>query len=329
MVKKKVSTLGSGLADGSVKPRQLAAPTSPSAGAFAVDLDPNFFQWAGTPTSGGAGTPSSTVVSETSFGQSPNAGSGLEYSRGDHTHGSSPHDDHANLTNVLANQHHPSGNIKELTLGLLNGITKVAPITITEGAGYARIGLSGIDPAHLSYVGSAPTLNQIPRFNNPDAFEWITPYSPTKLQSKLITDISTNSTSWVDTGLALTFTLAASTDVLISVAACVTLTSSTTYAYQAAFGLKLVIDGNSLGTGEGLGRAGDFGHIDEDTSALVDSGAIVLNISSMLLKTLAAGSHTVKIYWIKYEPSGDDTWFVYCRPSSYPTLEHMRLIVQY
>jgi len=37
--------------------------------------------------SGGAGTPSSTVVTETDHGQTQNAGTAEAYSRGDHTHG--------------------------------------------------------------------------------------------------------------------------------------------------------------------------------------------------------------------------------------------------
>lgn len=37
---------------------------------------------------GGGGTPSDTVVTETGYGQSSTAGAGSEYSRGDHTHGS-------------------------------------------------------------------------------------------------------------------------------------------------------------------------------------------------------------------------------------------------
>ena len=36
---------------------------------------------------GGGGTPASTVVSETSFGQSPAVGTSTDYARGDHTHG--------------------------------------------------------------------------------------------------------------------------------------------------------------------------------------------------------------------------------------------------
>jgi parallel beta-helix repeat protein len=40
---------------------------------------------------GGAGTPSDTVVNETSFGQSADPGVSSAYSRGDHTHGTPPH----------------------------------------------------------------------------------------------------------------------------------------------------------------------------------------------------------------------------------------------
>jgi hypothetical protein len=39
------------------------------------------------PSSGGAGTPATTVVSETTFGQSPAVGTSLNYAREDHTHG--------------------------------------------------------------------------------------------------------------------------------------------------------------------------------------------------------------------------------------------------
>jgi hypothetical protein len=36
---------------------------------------------------GAGGTPADTVVSETSYGQSPSAGVATTFSRGDHTHG--------------------------------------------------------------------------------------------------------------------------------------------------------------------------------------------------------------------------------------------------
>jgi hypothetical protein len=52
------------------------------------------------PPGGGGGTPSDTVTAETSFGQSPSAGSATAYSRGDHTHGTpaDPVPAHAALT---------------------------------------------------------------------------------------------------------------------------------------------------------------------------------------------------------------------------------------
>ena len=42
---------------------------------------------AATGGGGGGGTPASSVVSETSFGQSPAVGTSTDYARGDHTHG--------------------------------------------------------------------------------------------------------------------------------------------------------------------------------------------------------------------------------------------------
>jgi hypothetical protein len=49
---------------------------------------------------GESGTPSSTVVSETTFNQTASAGVALAYSRGDHTHGTpaDPVPAHSNLT---------------------------------------------------------------------------------------------------------------------------------------------------------------------------------------------------------------------------------------
>lgn len=47
--------------------------------------------WAVPPgTGGGGGTPASSVVSETAFGQSAAVGTSTDYARGDHTHGSPP-----------------------------------------------------------------------------------------------------------------------------------------------------------------------------------------------------------------------------------------------
>ena len=51
--------------------------------------------------------------------------------------------DHGLLTNVTADQHHPSGNIKDYTLGLKTGIKAGTSITIDDsGDGYARINSS-------------------------------------------------------------------------------------------------------------------------------------------------------------------------------------------
>jgi hypothetical protein len=47
---------------------------------------------------GGGGTPASTVVSETSFGQSPAVGTSTDYARGDHTHGTPALPQHSGLS---------------------------------------------------------------------------------------------------------------------------------------------------------------------------------------------------------------------------------------
>ena len=64
------------------------------------------------PSGGGGGTPSGTVVSETSYGQSPTAGVAATFQRGDHSHGTPqlPTIDHSALTGVTATQHHTNAN---------------------------------------------------------------------------------------------------------------------------------------------------------------------------------------------------------------------------
>jgi len=49
---------------------------------------------------GGGGTPASSVVSETSFGQSPAVGTSTDYARGDHTHGTPAVPAHSALSSL-------------------------------------------------------------------------------------------------------------------------------------------------------------------------------------------------------------------------------------
>jgi hypothetical protein len=49
---------------------------------------------------GGGGTPASSVVSETSFGQSPAVGTSTDYARGDHTHGTPAIPAHSALSSL-------------------------------------------------------------------------------------------------------------------------------------------------------------------------------------------------------------------------------------
>jgi len=86
--------------------------------------------WAEPPT--GSGTPSGTVVAETAYGAGSVAGTSLEYSRGDHTHGS-PADlvsgtAHASLATGI----HGAGTA---TIAVTADITTHAGSTGTHGAG--------------------------------------------------------------------------------------------------------------------------------------------------------------------------------------------------
>lgn len=68
----------------------LTSQRSVASGVAGLDADGDVIDAAGnkvTGGGGGSGTPSSSVVSETSYGQSATAGSVSAYSRGDHTHG--------------------------------------------------------------------------------------------------------------------------------------------------------------------------------------------------------------------------------------------------
>lgn len=55
---------------------------------------------ASTGGGGGGGTPASSVVSETSFGQSPAVGTSTDYARGDHTHGTPTLPAHSGLSSL-------------------------------------------------------------------------------------------------------------------------------------------------------------------------------------------------------------------------------------
>lgn len=62
-------------------------PVGPNADVLTADsADTKGVDWQ-VPSGGGGGSPSNTVVTETSFGQASTAGVAAPYSRGDHTHG--------------------------------------------------------------------------------------------------------------------------------------------------------------------------------------------------------------------------------------------------
>jgi len=79
------STINAGTLDGD----RLPAISATKKGGVPLTGTPSgkFLKDDGTWASAGGGTPSESVVSETSFGQSPAAGTSANYSKGDHTHG--------------------------------------------------------------------------------------------------------------------------------------------------------------------------------------------------------------------------------------------------
>jgi len=101
---------------GSEAERSAFEPTLIGTRFYTEDTDSLYIWDAGWvligPSGGGGGTPSGTVVSEISYGQSPTAGIAATFQRGDHTHGTPPLPtiDHADLTGVTATQHHTNAN---------------------------------------------------------------------------------------------------------------------------------------------------------------------------------------------------------------------------
>lgn len=77
-------------------PRKVSVSGDTMTGALELPGDPTAGDEAATKHyvdthgGGGGGVPSDTVVTETAFGQAADAGTDLEYSRGDHTHGTPP-----------------------------------------------------------------------------------------------------------------------------------------------------------------------------------------------------------------------------------------------
>ncbi|MCX5335490.1 hypothetical protein [Streptomyces sp. NBC_00140] len=64
----------------------VAVTGTPTSGQVPTATSSSAATWQ-TPSAGGSGTPSDTVMAETNYGQEAGAGSGTAYARGDHTHG--------------------------------------------------------------------------------------------------------------------------------------------------------------------------------------------------------------------------------------------------
>jgi hypothetical protein len=106
---------------------------------------------------GGAGTPSSTVVTETSYGQSSTAGAASAYSRGDHTHGTPALPTPGDIGAATTSHAHAASDVTSGTLGVARGGTGLASVTAdsyVKGAGTSA--LVPRTPAEvLSDIGAA------------------------------------------------------------------------------------------------------------------------------------------------------------------------------
>lgn len=81
---------------------------------------------------GGGGTPASSVVSETSFGQSPAVGTSTDYARGDHTHGTPAVPAHSALSSLAWTSSGHTGSNTSVAAFNGSGAAQVVQATADE-----------------------------------------------------------------------------------------------------------------------------------------------------------------------------------------------------
>jgi len=89
---------------------------------------------------GGGGTPASSVVSETSYGQSPVVGTSTDYARGDHSHGTPAIPAHSALSSLAWNTSGHTGNTTAVAAWNASGSTPVTVQATTDETMLARRG---------------------------------------------------------------------------------------------------------------------------------------------------------------------------------------------
>lgn len=90
---------------------------------------------------GGGGTPASSVVSETSYGQSPVVGTSTDYARGDHSHGTPAVPAHSALSSLAWTSSGHTGT--------------AASVAVFNGGGTAAVSTPSADGQVLSRQGGA------------------------------------------------------------------------------------------------------------------------------------------------------------------------------
>lgn len=87
---------------------------------------------ASTGGGGGGGTPASSVVSETSYGQSPAVGTSTDYARGDHTHGTPAVPAHSALSSLGWTSSGHTGSTTSVAAFNGSGVAQVVQATADE-----------------------------------------------------------------------------------------------------------------------------------------------------------------------------------------------------
>jgi hypothetical protein len=90
---------------------------------------------------GGGGTPATTVVSETSYGQSPVVGTSTDYARGDHSHGTPAVPAHSALSSLTWTSSGHTGTAQS--------------VAVFNGGGAAAVSTPSADGQVLSRQGGA------------------------------------------------------------------------------------------------------------------------------------------------------------------------------
>jgi hypothetical protein len=143
----------------------LAAAKSVAGGVAALDADGDVVDAAGNKVSGAGGTPASTVVAETSYGQGSAVGIGTAYARSDHTHGTPAAPTYSQVTGKPSTftpsahaSSHADGGSDEVSIDgsqVTSGTVGFARLPTGTGSSQVAVG----DHTHAGGSGVTPGFN--------------------------------------------------------------------------------------------------------------------------------------------------------------------------